>query len=217
MSGHRDQDSYGELQAFELGQAAAFEWRPDDGSHGSAGTAGSGETVTTLISWWNHLLCDACGHTFRRGDRVVRDAMTRTVRHLEPTLGCSERAGQASASASDDGDVADPDDLRAFAEGLHKAWPPEIGVPVTHLSPDDWRVRRPPEPLERTRCLYCAHTFRPDEQVVICPCSPQSPVCGAAVHRDPIAGLVCWESWRPEGDVRSCPVTAQRRTSGRGA
>lgn len=189
-----------EVIAFRLGERAAFEPPPDAGE--------SGQTTTTRVSWWNHLICATCGHTFRRGDRVRIDQASSAVVHLDPALGCAtanqhdEAVRQVAASGSPE--------LDDFAEGLVASWPSAGGTPVTRLGHGDWRTTKPRPPLERARCLFCAHTFRENEHVVVCPCSPANPACGAAVHRDPIAGLVCWESWQPTGRVRLCPLTSSR-------
>lgn len=190
-----------ELTEFRLGFRAAFEPPRDDEGDGDQAT-------TTLASWWNHLQCETCGHTFRRGDRVRLDATTSAVSHLDPALECGAPPLADSREAQDPRSGAD---LAEFADGIDATWPPAGGTPVIQLSPGDWRTSRPRPPLPRARCLYCGHTFRNDEHVIICPCSPAEPACGAAVHRDPAAGLVCWESWQPTGEVRMCPVTSTRR------
>jgi hypothetical protein len=138
----------------------------------------------------------------------------RTVFHLDPRLDCARSAETGStADAEPAADVSAQ--LRDFASGLATTWPPDADVPLSVLGEDDWRVTRPPEPMERARCLFCAHTFRAGEQVVTCPCRPQDAACGAAVHRDPVAGLVCWESWHPGGEVEICPITTRRPPQGR--
>lgn len=203
-----------DVAAFRLGEQSAFEPPPD-----MAGP--DAEVTTTKDSWWNHLICSTCRHTFRRGNRVRHDPGSASVVHLDPALGCAvvppppsparrTRSAPAGGSA-----VSVPDDAVQFAEGLALTWPPAGKVPVTRLAADDWRTVRPLPPLERTRCLYCAHTFRDGEHVVVCPCNPRNPTCGAAVHRDPAVGLVCWESWQPDGQVRQCPVSAAWPGEGR--
>jgi hypothetical protein len=196
--------SIDDVAEFRVGVTSAFE---HDGVTDTSG-AEVGPAVTTLVSWWNHLLCDRCGHSFRRGDRVLRDSRTWTVRHLDARLACA-------GAGDDDAPTAPAAELAEFAAGVDEAWPPAVDVPVTQLAADDWRVLRPPGLLTRARCLFCAHTFRAGEHIVVCPCRPADPACGAAVHRDPAAGLVCWESWRPAGTVMACPVTsAHRRPDG---
>lgn len=191
-----------DVGGFRVGFRMAFEPPPDDGG-------APDETTTTLVSWWNHLECQSCGHTFRRGDRVRYDGPTSTVTHLDPALGCAVPAGESrQRPAAESTPLAA--DLAEFADGMDATWPPAGNTPVSRLDASDWRTIRPRPPLGRDRCLYCGHTFRPDEHVIICPCSPADPVCGAAVHRDPAAGLICWESWQPTGHVRICPVTSSR-------
>lgn len=193
-----------DIAAFRLGQQAAFEPPPD----GAAG----GTQVTTLVSWWNHLVCSTCGHTFRRGDPVRHLAESDDICHVAPALRCGSPA--QSAPPGDRPPVPsgqrppEAADVRDFADGLAVTWPQAGDVPVTRLGTGDWRTKRPRPPLERARCLFCAHTFRAGEYAVICPCHPASPVCGVAVHRDPGAGLTCWESWQPSGRIRQCPVTS---------
>jgi hypothetical protein len=81
----------------------------------------------------------------------------------------------------------------------------------TVLTADHPLARRPAPPFRRMTCMFCAHTFRPGETVIICPCSPGAPQCDAAVHRDPSRGLVCWESWHSGQRVKVCPVLLVRR------
>ncbi|MPY58430.1 hypothetical protein [Streptomyces spongiae] len=160
--------------------------------------------VTGLSSWWNHRLCTVCGHSFRRGDRVRVDRASRTVTHLDPALHCAVPRERDSAAGSGDGDA----ETTAFSEGLLAAWPPP--VPLLRIPPGDWRLPNPQTGLRAPVCLYCGHTFRAGEYVIVCPCRPDERACGAAVHRDPAAGLSCWERWRPDGTVTVCPVTLAR-------
>lgn len=163
----------------------------------------SGVLTTRSSSWWNYRRCKTCGHTFRRGDRVLVDAMARKVAHLVPGLACgADPAGDPSA-ASDDRDE--------FTAGLLVTWP--TSVPVTRVAAGDWRVPRPDSPVRAPECLYCGHTFRPGEYVVICPCKAfrgEETACGTAVHRDPAAGLPCWDNWQPAGQLTVCPTTTAR-------
>jgi hypothetical protein len=170
-----------------------------------------GQTVTLLSSWWNHLRCTGCGHTFRRGDRVRVSQRMRTVVHLVPGLDCGAPAdNEPAASASTD--------IAAFREGLLSAWPAPEGTRIMRLPAGDWRIPDGPDDVRDTNvCLHCGHTFRAGEYVVVCPCRPMLPLqpggttrpaaCGRGVHRDPAIGLSCWESWRPDGTVTVCPVT----------
>lgn len=160
-----------------------------------------GDVLTGPSSWWNHRLCTVCGHSFRRGDRVRVDRGSRTVTHLDPALACVVADGDDAESAA----VRGGGETTALSEGLLDAWPPL--VPVTRIPRGDWRLPTPGTGLRAPVCLYCGHTFRAGEYVVVCPCRPEERVCGASVHRDPAAGLPCWERWRPDGKVTVCPVT----------
>jgi hypothetical protein len=158
--------------------------------------------VTGLRSWWCFARCRTCGHTFRPGDRVHVDDARREVSHLDPRLGC---AGGTTAHQDDQ-------DVREFLAGLAAAFPVVGDLPVV-TTDDETRLLDPPiGGLGRMACLFCAHTFRPGESVIVCPCRPTARECKFAVHRDPGLGLVCWESWRPDGVLRVCPVTQRRLT-----
>jgi hypothetical protein len=162
------------------------------------------EAVTQKSSpWANSDPCRTCGQTFRRGDRVVVDE--RGVRHLDPALGC---ALDRPAGGADDAVEA-----REFSAGLLAAWPAAPGVDVVTLAAHDWHVARP-GPWRKPTCIQCGDTFRVGETVVLCPCRPGAggggwpqDRCGYAIHRDPAAGLPCWESWRPTGEVTLCPLS----------
>jgi hypothetical protein len=182
-----------ELDRFELGLAGPAQ-RPD------RVIAVTGEQVTTLNSWWHTRHCERCGHTFRRGDRVsVGD--DREVLHLDPLLRCAA-GGELADTASD---VLD------FAEGVEAAWELRGDLPVRHTEDEPYLLAPPLGGFRRQQCLFCAHTFRPGELVIVCPCQGgQRQLCRRAVHRDPAQGLVCWESWRPDSSLRICPVTLTR-------
>ncbi|TQS46764.1 hypothetical protein [Cryptosporangium phraense] len=197
-------DEPGALGEFAAGVAAGLDPQPQ------AGASRTGPAVTNIGSRWNHTTCSVCGQTFRREDAVritEQDGIAApAVTHRDPALRCDPDVGAPPAEQSGD-DVAD------FAAGLAAAWRPLDGAPISRLSPRDWRIPRPggrPGSDRRRRCLYCGHTFRAEEHVVVCPCSPHEPKCGAAVHRDPGAGLVCWEKWRPDGELAICPITLTR-------
>jgi len=166
----------------------------------SDGSAEVREAVTRTSSpWANNDPCTTCGQTFRVGDRVVRDEWG--VRHLDPALGCATERRAASDEA----------EQREFSTGLLAAWPPAPGVDPVELTDDDWQVARP-GPARKPRCIQCGDTFRAGEIVVICPCRPggdrdDQQRCGQAIHRDPAAGLPCWEEWCPTGVVTLCPVS----------
>jgi hypothetical protein len=169
-----------------------------------------GVAVTRLSSWWNHLHCRRCGHTFRHGDTVQVSQPDRTVVHLVPGLGCGAASTAGSGAAAEQ--------VAMFRDGLMSSWPPGPELRVRRLTADDWRLPSGPDDRrEANVCLHCGHTFRAGEYVVICPCRPAvaagpgrpagAAACGRAVHRDPAAGLLCWESWQPAGTVTVCPVT----------
>jgi hypothetical protein len=133
------------------------------------------------------------------GDDVVHaDA------RLDRTRPTPEPPGQDTA-----GGAAANGDAAAFAAGLLHAFPVAGRIPVRLLEPSDWRVPRSADGQSPT-CLYCGHTFRAGECVVVCPCRPHDPRCGSAIHRDPAAGLNCWETWRPDSSLKVCPVTLSR-------
>ncbi|WP_322763384.1 hypothetical protein [Frankia sp. Cr2] len=234
----------GELAALEAGISEGLDPQPSgEALEGSpVGGDGSRTAVTHSESWWTHLRCRTCGHTFRRGDRVrVRGADDAgLVVHLDPALRCADKAATETATdkanetvngtAQDAG--KDAEELAAFAAGLLAAWPPAGDVPIVRLAPHALQVARPdlgpdapkllnapksnapksnaPKFLDAPTCLVCGHTFRAGEHVVVCPCGMYRGFCVAAVHRDPVAGLTCWDDWRPDGALTHCPVTLNR-------
>jgi hypothetical protein len=163
----------------------------------------SGVVITRSSSWWNKQRCKTCGHTFRRGDRVLVDSVARTAQHLVPGLHCGTDPGDPGTTTANGADDRD-----AFADGLLSTWP--ANVPISRLAPTDWRIPRGGGQQAAPACLYCGHTFRPGEYVVICPCQPSKQACGTAVHRDPAAGLPCWDRWQPTGKLTVCPTTTAR-------
>ncbi|MET8154617.1 hypothetical protein ACIBSW_13435 [Actinoplanes sp. NPDC049668] len=170
------------------------------------------ERVVQATSWWHPHRCTTCGHTFRRGDRVRFDTGSGQVWHLEEELGCHREAGTGTAERRlGEADLAE---LARFLDGIDANWRVAGGVPVVPADTDPQLVAPPIGGLARKECLGCAHSFRPGELVVICPCSPVQPECHYAVHRDPGLGLVCWETWRPSGMVAVCPVTLRRLAGG---
>ncbi|MFI5893097.1 hypothetical protein ACIA5D_23605 [Actinoplanes sp. NPDC051513] len=162
-------------------------------------TAQDGASVTGVTSWWHNDRCTHCGHTFRRNDVVQVDGRTRTVTHLDPVLSC-EVEGEPG---TDDADVS------AFVSGLLAAWPTAGDVPTVSTDEASYLLAPADRGFRRRSCLVCAHSFRPAEMVIICPCEPAERRCRAAVHRDPAQGLVCWEAWLPASELRACPVTTR--------
>lgn len=195
-----------ETAEFEAGVAEGLDPQLDEREDAGA------DRTTQLTSWWLFTRCDKCGHTFRRGDRVQVDPATRAVRHLDALLGCAGPEASARTDADVQGlaDAHGLADVQDFLAGLASAWPVTDGLPVTRTDDEPYLVAPPLAGLGRMACLHCAHTFRPGEQVIVCPCQPAVRECRFAVHRDPGLGLVCWESWRPSGRMELCPVTLRR-------
>ena len=183
---------------------------------GFASDGTSGVVVTRTSSWWCYRRCPACGQTFRHGDRVLIDAVRRTALHLVPGLACGAEPGPDGAGDGTAGDgTAGPtvagDDKGELTAGLLSSWP--TGIRLSRIAADDWRLPRPGARHQAPTCLYCGHTFRAGEYVVTCPCQSAqglAAACGAAVHRDPAAGLPCWDSWQPGGTLTVCPTTTAR-------
>jgi hypothetical protein len=214
QGGYAADTNTNEITAFAAGVTEGL-----DPQERSDDIADDGTAVTNAWSRWNGRVCATCGHTFRRGDRV-RTAGSRggTVAHLDPLLhyaGSDPADGGAEQRAEEDESI-----LAEFSAGLLSEWPPLDGVRVTRLEADDWHVARPGRRGRPIVCLYCAHTFRPGEHVVLCPCAQSAdwdqavPGCGEAVHRDPAVGLPCWEKWCPTGEVTVCPVRHIRTGGG---
>src|SRR5262249_19722916 len=154
--------------------------------------------------------CATCNQTFRRGDRVRADP-DRGVQHLDPGLHCASDIpgpGDEMAGATDVANTATSSanpapagqDIHQFTAGLLAAWPPPNGAPVVTLTERYWQVTRPNSGPASPACPGCGHTFRAGDAVIICPCA-ESPdderyaSCQLAVHRDPAAGLACWDDW----------------------
>lgn len=163
--------------------------------------AGTGAVAVTVgDSPWHTRRCTRCGHTLRRGDRVRVGADGRTAEHLDPTLGCAGGDGGAAVPAGAD--------ARDFSDALLEAWPVEGGVAVVPAEDVAGLLAPPSRGFPRTACLVCAHTFRPGELVVVCPCGQGR--CLSAVHRDPAGGLLCWEAWRDLDRHDRCPLLLTR-------
>jgi hypothetical protein len=152
---------------------------------------------TTLRSPWFHGKCPLCRHTFRVDDMVKRSG--NSITHAGGELNCVHDAEfNISTSAID------------FFAGLDETWPPPDNVRVTRLEPSHYLVAPPVTAVRRRTCFVCTHTFRPFDQVVICPCRPFEPQCEVAVHRDPVHGLLCYETWNPGSTRTHCPVTSRK-------
>lgn len=154
----------------------------------------AGPTVTTTESPWLALTCPVCAHTFRVGDRVVTEADGR-ARHASAEGACVLDGSVGTVPHA----VADAF-LRGVTEGVGK---PE-GLTITVLSPGYRLLAGFERGFPRKRCPICAHTFRPNEVVVVCPCRPDAPKCEWTVHRDPGRGLLCWDNMQ-EAKTR-CPL-----------
>jgi hypothetical protein len=187
------------------GDAAEFTAGIDDGfdPQPAGDDERAGELVTHAFSWWNTATCTGCGHTFRRGDRVRADPVLRVVRHLDAALGCLTPAG--------DGHGAEP--VGDFVAGLLDEFPLPPELPAVRTDDVHGLLAPPDRGFARNACLVCGHTFRPDEFVIVCPCRPAERRCRAAVHRDPIRGLVCRENWRAGTEVETCPITLRKVVS----
>jgi hypothetical protein len=173
------------LAAFAAGMAAGLQGAPR--AAGAAAPAPQ-PVPTTLRSPWLHRRCDVCGHSFRLGDTVLA-LPERRARHDMPGLRCA--AAGAAAPSEPPGTAAED-----FYDGLIAAWPMPDDVPLTRLVAGHPLLAPPHRGHGRAACKVCGHTFRPLDLVVICPCDPRNPRCQAAVHRDLLKQLHCWDTWR---------------------
>ena len=101
-------------------------------------------------------------------------------------------------------------DTADFIAGVLAEFPAPPDLPIVLTSDVRGLLAPPDRGFGRNTCLVCGHTFRPAEFVVVCPCRPNAPGCRAAVHRDPVRGLICRENWRAGADIVTCPVTLRR-------
>lgn len=157
--------------------------------------ASGGEAVTTLRSYWLHQFCPRCRHTFRLGDTVVIEGRS-TVRHAE--MRCADAEQESAVSA----------EVARFFAGVDETWSPPEDVPIVRLDPSHLLLAPPTAGFRRHTCVVCSHTLRLHDHVVICPCGPRDPICSVAVHRDPVHGLHCWDSWTGGRTRAYCPVTS---------
>ncbi|TKD03189.1 hypothetical protein [Polyangium fumosum] len=164
--------------------------------------AAGGGTRTTIRSPWLGKTCTHCGHTFRRGDAVDPAGAARDeVRHGEVCP--DEETISASASSRE---------REAFYAGVASAHPPPEGLPLVRLLPGDPRLAAPGGAGRRPSCVICGHTLRPFDEVVVCPCSPEAPLCRGAVHRDAIRTMYCFDEWQKSKIGQHCPVTSRKLT-----
>jgi hypothetical protein len=161
-----------------------------------------GKATTTLNSHWLHQRCTICSHSFRLGDRVEINAETGIVLHNSVLLPCA----QGLQLHSEDTPVTTD-----FFTGLDAAWPPPPDIKTRRLETGESLLKPPSHGFQRHTCFVCGHTFRLHDHVVICPCSPNNPLCEIAVHRDLIHGLHCFDAWNPRANQqRYCPVTSKK-------
>ncbi len=158
-----------------------------------------GQAITTLRSSWLHQRCKICGHTFRPGDEVniSRDG---TVLHNFALLPC---AGEKNTTPGRSEDTSE------FFQGLDAAWP-SPNLTVRRLDEGDPLLAPPHSGFRRFTCAVCGHTLRVYDQVILCPCHPDAPLCKIAIHRDPINGLHCWDDWKPGEYLIHCPATSRK-------
>lgn len=159
----------------------------------------SGLATTTLQSPWLHQRCQVCGHTFRRGDSV-RIEVGGPIVHTDPALPCAG-GGQVEDLIPQAG---------AFFDGLDETWPPPKDLQILRLDEDHFLVAPPRAGFRRRTCVVCGHTFRSLDHVVLCPCFPDAPACQAAIHRDPVHGLHCFDDWNPGAFKLHCPATSRQ-------
>ena len=209
--------------------AQQFEQGCEAGQYPRPATASvDGATLTIGTSPWLGMRCGTCNQTFRRGDQVWANP-DRGIQHLVPALHCaSARPGLGGGADEADGDavptgaIVSPAaaasvsyDAEQFTAGLLREWPPLNGAPVTTLTQRDWQVTRPGSGPASVVCPGCGHTFRAGDTVIICPCAESEDderyaSCQLAVHRDPAAGLACWDDWRPDARLIRCPRTHEK-------
>ncbi len=160
-----------------------------------------GQGVTTLNSDWLHQRCPVCSHSFRLGDEVYVHE-DRTAQHNSALLPCFNTSVTKLEFA---------EEASAFFIGLDTTCPPPQDLPVIRLSIGHPLLAPPLAGFQRHTCVVCNHSLRPNDWVVICPCSPHQPLCKVAVHRDLMHGLNCLEAWNPglNGQLY-CPVTSRK-------
>jgi hypothetical protein len=182
-------------QAFEQGIAVAMDPVND------YAIQRGGKAVTTLNSNWLHRFCPTCLHTFRLGDEVSIDK-DGVVRHCSVLLPCVR---------GEEGIVEISKETSAFFAGLDETWPPPGDVRIVRLEEGHKLLAPPRAGFRRHTCAVCGHTLRLHDHVIICPCSPNEPLCGTAIHRDPVHGLHCFEAWNPGANKQHyCPVTSRK-------
>jgi hypothetical protein len=189
---------------FLLGQAGGRREAVDAPStEGDAGPGEPGEEVTVVTSQLLRKLgsagttCPVCHHSFRLGEQIsIERADTESgvvLKHRSRRLDCLNPEAREESSAA----------AELFHLGLDEANPPPPELCTVRLRREHDLLRLHPGPGDGTaptrhRCWVCGHTFRPDEVVIHCTCSPHAPNCASAVHRDPDHGLVCYDDWKAQ-------------------
>jgi hypothetical protein len=159
-----------------------------------------GRGVTTLQSPWLYQSCSICSHTFRVDDEVAI-SQEGIIRHDSALLPCAAEKSLKLVQTQETGD---------FFRGLDEIWKPPQQLLIHRLEEGHPLLAPPYRHFKRHICAVCAHTLRPLDAVVICPCSPNEPRCQIAVHRDPAHYLYCWEDWKPTEYGLHCPATSRK-------
>ena len=154
-------------------------------------TASKGVLLTGLESYWLHMYCSRTGHTIRVGDAIEIGADGKPCLTVDPDA------------------VGDARRITDFVAGLERVWPPPGDVPMRRIMPGDSLLAPPLRLIRRAACAVCGHTVRAFEQVILCPCQPLEPLCALAIHRDPMRGLNCFDSWNPGEELQYCPATSR--------
>jgi hypothetical protein len=171
-----------------------------------------GVGVTNLRSPWLQRPCARCSHTFRRGDRVEVQPGGRFM-HAAGTPFCGDDPARSPAAPEGEARPIEPatSPVRtAFYAGIALALPPPAGAPIVRLDPGHPLLAPAGPAFGRAACAICGHSLRPFDQVVICPCSPEAPLCRSAVHRDPLRLMMCWDDWKNSHLGNYCPATSRR-------
>jgi hypothetical protein len=171
-----------ERAAFESGRRAGR-------ASGEEMPAPGGEAHIGRASPWIGLICPETHHSFRRGDRV------RFGDDLAPRLILPAMDVRA-------------EDVVQFYQGLDTTSPRWS----RHVGPDDPLAAPPGDGVPRRACAICGHTFRVFDAVVVCPCDPDRPSCGIAVHQDPARSLVCYDAWRESSLAAFCLANSRPRS-----
>ncbi|MFJ3673136.1 hypothetical protein ACIPSE_42425 [Streptomyces sp. NPDC090106] len=198
---------------FLLGQAGGRREATD----GPVADGEPGEEVTVVTSQLLRQLgsagttCPVCHHSFRLGEQISIERAESgpgvVLKHHSRRLDCLHAGADAASSAA----------AELFHAGLDEANPPPSDLGTVRLRRGHDLLRVHPGPgggaPSRHRCWVCGHTFRPDEVVIHCTCSPDAPNCASAVHRDPDHGLVCYDDWKAQHPGVPCLMLNALRDS----